>query len=327
MKRTAPVKFLSAMFGAHLPQVFVTSLANDRNETRRIPPRQVMVRDDPSRIETFAAEWDKPEPALYFCVAALKPGQTWRNKENLGQLVCLHADLDFKNITVPRQRIERVLDTLRLPPHWVIFSGHGLHCYWLLDKPLSATAYNIAHVEHLLRKLAELLAGDPQVCEASRLMRLPGSHNTKFDSWVEVTINKQRRGRYSLKQLEIWLASDIHPRLNRRAQQTRRDNPWLTFAEQYSARAPIDVEQRLAEMQHHGPGDSSIHNTQRSVTAALLSRGYPLDTVVARVLKATVIAAGHTGKSWNWQAEENDLRYMCRKWLEKHPRVFFCEDD
>ena len=286
-----------------------------------------MVGDDPGRFEKFAAEWDKPERALYFCVGALKPGQTWRNKENLGQLVCLHADLDFKNITLPRQRIECVLDSLPLRPQLVVFSGHGLHAYWLLDQALLATDYNKAHVEHLLKKLAALLAGDPQVCEAARLMRLPGSHNTKFASWVEVTVNKQRRGRYSLKQLEIWLASDTYPRLNRRARQTRPDNPWLTFAEQYSAPAPLDVEQRLTEMQHHGPGDSSIHNTQRSVTAALLSRGYPIDTVVARVLKATVTAAGHTGKSWNWNAEERDLRYMCRKWLEKHPRVFFCEDD
>jgi putative DNA primase/helicase len=83
---------------------------------------------------------------------------------------------------------------------------------------------------------------------------------------------------------------------------------------------PIDVAGRLAEMTYHGPGESSVHNTQLSVTAAMLRRGYPVDEVVARVMEATAIAAGREGAGWDWRAEERTVRAMCRSWLEKHPQ-------
>lgn len=79
---------------------------------------------------------------------------------------------------------------------------------------------------------------------------------------------------------------------------------------------PIDVEQRLRDMEYEGKGDRGIHCTQLSVTAALLNRGEDIDVVIARVLKET----RRVGKNeWDWDEEERELRKICETWAEKHP--------
>jgi hypothetical protein len=175
-----------------------------------------------------------------------------------------------------------------------------------------------------------VVAGDPAVCDASRVMRLPGSHNTKDEAWIPVQVLSRRRGRYTLEQLEEWLAS-AQPVLHRRISEKLRkvsvgklpNNPWAAFADAHTCKAPVDIEQRLAEMHYRGPDDRGIHLTQLSVTAAMLNRGYSIEETVARVLQATIAAAGAAALHWNWRTEEQDLQRMCRSWLAKHPQVFF----
>ena len=87
-----------------------------------------------------------------------------------------------------------------------MFREYGLDCYWLLREALSATPENVERVEAALRKLADVLAGDIS-CKCTRLMRLPGSHNTKIGSSIPVKVTKQRKGRHSLERMESWLAT------------------------------------------------------------------------------------------------------------------------
>ena len=64
-------------------------------------------------------------------------------------------------------------------------SGGGLHFYWLLTEALDIrqSADNAAETEEsvvaVLKQLAGIMAGDTSVCDLARIMRLPGSHNTK----------------------------------------------------------------------------------------------------------------------------------------------------
>ena len=161
-------------------------------------------------------------------------------------------------------------------------------------------------------------------------MRLPGTHNTKDGDCIPVEILERRAGGYTLEQLEEWLAS-AKPSLHRRIINKRRPflagarpgNPWTAFADAHTCKAPVDIEQRLAEMRYRGPDDRGIHLTQLSVTAAMLNRGYSIEETVARVLQATIAAAGAAALHWNWRTEETDLQRMCRSWLAKHPQVFF----
>ena len=155
-------------------------------------------------------------------------------------------------------------------------------------------------------------------------MRVPSSHNSKDGAWIEVTTVTEHDDTYTLAQLEQWLATAT-PVLRRLAPEKGNghdhDDPWAALAEAQEFKLPIDVDQRLAEMRHHGPGENAIHPTQLSVTAALLGRGTPIDEVVARVLAATRVAAGPTGNGWDWRREESDIRMMCDSWLAKHPEI------
>ena len=160
----------------------------------------------------------------------------------------LHVDIDFKMIAnVGPAEIERRLrETMHLPS-FVVLSGNGLHAYWCFREALPATDENIARVEALLRLLADHLAGDPQCAEASRLMRLPGSHNTKDGAWTEVRVlvNEPMR-RYELDDLADWLET-ASPILRRKpvdgnGYDAGAGNPWLAVAARFGTKPPIDVE-------------------------------------------------------------------------------------
>jgi hypothetical protein len=69
-------------------------------------------------------------------------------------------------------------------------------------------------------------------------------------------------------------------------------------------------------MKHQGGGDTAIHPTQVSVTAALLARGENIESVVEKVLAATR-AVGDP--AWDWVREERSIRRMCESWQRKHP--------
>jgi hypothetical protein len=72
-------------------------------------------------------------------------------------------------------------------------------------------------------------------------------------------------------------------------------------------------------MRFQGPGETGIHVTQISTTAAMLNRGASIDETVRTVLEATRKAAGIAGQGWDWQREKRDVRRMCADWQRKKP--------
>jgi P4 family phage/plasmid primase-like protien len=318
--------FIPTLFGAVSEQpVYISTLPNERGGNEPAE-RHIMTRET-TAIAQFMRRWDREKRALFFCISTLRPDASRRAKETIAEIVLLHADIDFKSLDLPPDKIERKLAELRLLPTVIVSSGHGLHCYWLLreaitlPEPSEERQKIIEQVEAVLRMLADHVGGDRQVCEVSRLMRLPGSHNTKNGEWLEVEILTERPNlRYELGELEEWL-SEVSPLMRRKDEPAGESNPWLAVAERFSIKPPIDVEQRLAAMRYQGAGDSSIHGTQVSVTAALLNRGLPLEEIVATVLAATRAAAGEHGQRWNWTREERAVRKMCADWRAKHPEA------
>jgi hypothetical protein len=319
----AAVPFLAALFKHSVHPVFITGLTNERGAGSS---PQLNTRSS-ELVERYTAIWDRPGHGVFFCVATLKPRAARRAKETLAELVCLHADLDSKHIDASLEEIQVASLASKVPllPTLAVSSGHGLHLYWRLRRPLPATPENIMRVETALKKVAAVFAGDPSVCEVSRLMRVPGSHNTKGGEWLPVHVVASRDKSYSIEELERWL-STAEPLLKRRLNEKSAPNFFSELGEAQSFAAPVDVDARLTMMEFHGPDEFSVHRTQLSVTAALLTRGWPIDYVVDFVLKATAAAVGPDGRDWDWRQEERDLQKMCRKWLEKHPQIVFVED-
>jgi AAA domain len=318
----AASKFLRDVFASSTTgPVFLTSLPNADAPESEVP-RQTMTRN-PRAIETFVRECDRANRGLFFCVSTLTLNASTRCKETVSELTGLHADLDYEAIDTEPEHIQQALRQLALLPSKVVSSGRGLHCYWHFKEALSATPENVEQVERLLRRLADHLAGDPKVCEIARLMRLPGTHNTKEGAWLKVEVVDDRPARYDPVELEEWLGEAV-PILRRKAPAKSNGggdgNPFQNFAGQNADKPPIDVEQRLAAMTFHGTGDAAIHVTQLECSAALLNRGVPVDEVVETLVEASR-AAGEHGASWDWDREERDLRDMCTTWLKKHPEV------
>jgi hypothetical protein len=320
---TAALAFVTAAFGTTEAPVFVCSLANPDVELR---PQQVCTRDE-GELLGFISKWDVPQRACYYCVSTLRAGETVRNKETVSEVWGLHADIDFKDILATPAEVDVIISRLRLPPSIVVSSGNGRHCYWRFKEAITLSIESaerqtqIERIELALKQLADLLGADMKVTQVAALMRVPGSHNTKFDAFTEVTILVNNDRTYELDDLEEWLAetSSVILRKNRPAQY-QETNPWLAIARLYGFKPPLDVEQRLAGMMYMSGGDAGVHATQLACSASLLNAGTDIDDVVSILINATRVAASDYGARWNWNREEKLVRRMCVDWLKKHPR-------
>jgi hypothetical protein len=309
-----PSDFLADFFSASTGSVYLCSLPNERNGGR---PAEICGRGGGDRLdELIVHEWDKPDRGAFFCVSTLKPKQARRSKETVFEIVTLHADLDWAKIVMEPDAILRQLQALEFPPSKIVHSGHGYHAYWLLSEALPATPGLIAQTEKALRGLANMLGGDLAVCEVARLMRVPGSYNTKNGDRIPVTITIDSTARYELDDLDQWIA-ETRPLIPRKGESKVADNPFLAVEVPGAGGPVVDVGGRLAAMRYRGSGDSSIHATKLAVSAAMLSRGTSVEEVISIVLAATRVAAGTEGARWNWQHEERDIRHMCETWARK----------
>jgi hypothetical protein len=89
----------------------------------------------------------------------------------------LWADLD--NGATPTDAVERIRAVGLPDPSCVIKSGHGVHCYWKLDKPIEFKSNDDRDlIEAAVRSINDRIGGD-HVHDVSRVMRVPGFMNVK----------------------------------------------------------------------------------------------------------------------------------------------------
>lgn len=313
-------EFLTRVFGPVSEHpVYLSSLRNSHEDADEPTERHVATRN-PTELARFIEKYDRARRGLFFCVSTLRPDAPRRAKDAISEITLLHADIDLKDVSVSLEEVVETLKAVRLPPSILVRSGNGIHAYWLLTEAFGLD--DLDRVESTLKLLADTVGGDQQCTEASRLMRVPGTHNTKRGAFTPVVLeHADYNRRYELDDIEEWLA-ETSPVIRRKAVPAVREeasNPWLRVAERFGLKPPVDVEARLKQMSYQGTGDASIHNTQLAVTASLLSRGESLEDVVGLVLDATREAAGQFGERWNWRREEAAVRKMCVEWRRKHP--------
>jgi RepB DNA-primase from phage plasmid len=316
------IDFIKTVFGlsTELPVHFCT-LGNERDGKH--PFRKLDTRDL-DELTAFIAKWDQKERGLFYCVSTLPLGAKARNKEDATELPMLFADIDLKDVDEDIYSIERKLKALKRPPSIIVRSGNGVHALWLFKEHLGVQDEGmIDRVEAALRQLADLVGGDLQVCEVARLMRLPGTHNTKNDEWKEVVVSHQTDVRYELGDLEEWL-SETSPIILRKSRIRGRTvgeaSGEVDYYAEYGAlayRPPIDVKARLDAMMYMAEGDASVHKTQTDVASSMVSKGHDDGEIVELLMAATKAAAGDYGKRWNWRAEERAIRKDLAAWRAK----------
>lgn len=259
----------------------------------------------PTALESFCRKRDIAGFGVFFCVSTIAIGQP-RKKEHARELRFLFCDIDFKDHDTAPAEIERLLRALPCPPTRMHHTGNGIHCFWLMETPFLSDG--MAEAEVLLRKLCNLLGGDPTVAHCVALMRVPGTHNTKRGQSLPVTVIREGVETYAPAQIDAWVGSAGAPLLVRRNAPAL--NAFERMAQEQAFRAPIDVDARLQAMSVGGEGDAGVHNTLLSCTASMVAAGIEEDDIVQELMGALDGMEGTEG--WNWVQEEREIRGMCR---------------
>jgi putative DNA primase/helicase len=159
-------------------------------------------------VDAFAHEHQDKE--IYVGVAS-RLG-TGRNTNACAALYAVFAEQDYKDSSEAEARAR--LASFACQPSAVVASGGGLHNYWLLTEPLDLTNGGAAKARLILRALATALGADMSAAEPARILRVPGTHNHKYDPAREVTVERlEPERRYSLAQLAAVLpAPKTEPR-------------------------------------------------------------------------------------------------------------------
>jgi hypothetical protein len=122
---------------------------------------------------------------LYVGVAARGPENNG-TFENLIALEVGFADCDWK--TTPEAEVRKRLGEFPFIPTMVVNTGGGIHPYWGLLDPLMLPE-DAPVARRLLRGLALKFGGDLEVGEPTRILRIPGTPNYKYDPprlvWLE----------------------------------------------------------------------------------------------------------------------------------------------
>lgn len=284
-------QFIKKMFeGRTTGNVLLCSYANNRNEKAKFPPLNYFTREW-TDVDKFLADWDIEGRACYFACATMK-GQK-RTKESVADINSLFVDLDFKGIVEDQKTIIATLKKLKHKPSVVVHSGNGLHCYWLLNKNLSAA--HTASCEELMRRMCEKLAGDKSAAETARVLRIPGSHNSKNGEWHDVKV---------LKDMTTWKTYDyadldnffetLEPVLTytKTKRDIERDERPLN-AYQLHARAMramvsnFDAQELLDNMSFHDVQGHGIDDTYTKIIGAIVAEGGTVDECLRVLLKPT----------------------------------------
>jgi replicative DNA helicase len=127
----------------------------------------------------------------YFGVALRSGGGT---KADITQIPCLHVDCDFKDN--PREILIEKVKQLPFKPSIIVKSGGGVHLYFILKEPVGQD--EIPRVEDANRRLASAVGGDLKACDASRILRIPGTWNCKYNPPAKVEVSQTNDFFYEL---------------------------------------------------------------------------------------------------------------------------------
>lgn len=169
----------------------------------------------------------------------------------LKSLRACFVDIDPPDITLPDGSkgkgfvdldtvLERVADAQLPMPSFVVFSGRGLHLYWLLE-PTHA-AYR-ATWDRMQEVLGDALGGDPKARNVARVLRLCGSINSKTKSedgkGKPVDGRELSMNRWSIDELAMEVLGEV---------------PELTLTEKLVYELPLDEAEEAAWQQRLADG-------------------------------------------------------------------------
>ena len=130
-----------------------------------------------------------------------------RDQEHIARLKWLYVDLDYYNTVYKAYTKDQIMGLLELDyydriiprPTYVVDSGRGLYLLWRIDENVKAHSRWIKMQMYLYNQLLDFGADRKIVTDSARVLRIPGSTNSKSGSCV--TILEATDLKYSLTSL------------------------------------------------------------------------------------------------------------------------------
>ena len=279
-------------------QYYVCSLANE-GKGNLVP----LLTDNVALIEKFVADHDRPGRAVYSCVNPLKDGAARRCKDSVAAIVTLHVDVDNKRLEEPPETIRQaLLEMARSLPFEIRDSGGGFHIYANLKEAYENGTGHYRRAEHLRTRLTEVLCGDPAPNHSAALMRVVGTHNTKYGEPREVTVIKGGEP-VDLTDVEAFL--DYYPaRLFKVREECQPKS--ADVVDLFTSWQPIDTDAVLVDMPASGEGVNAVQ--WRLMRALIVREGRTPNEALDIVVNATMAMAEREGLSYEdgklWTRED-----------------------
>lgn len=172
--------FVSALYGAYKSgYIELRCLPAARKEFFNLTE----MLEDCSPIEKLVERWTGERQNVF--AGVLPRGVFGKSrKADIYQAAVVWAELDFEKQEGEAKCMEKANGS---DADLMVLSGGGVHLYWQIDRPIDLTTGNTATIEGFLKKKQRDMGCDP-VHDITRILRVPGSMNFKYDPARKVEI-------------------------------------------------------------------------------------------------------------------------------------------
>jgi len=195
---------------------------------------------------------------IYVGMNPLKKDASTRTKDDIDSIKHVYIDLDHGG----PEALEAIENSSLVPkPNYVVNSSPEKHqIVWKVE------GMDLEDAEALLQAMAREFGGDPAATDATRVLRVPGFANKKYETDFYVEARKESTETYHLRDFKLQIDSQDSPRYNYNNRAKRESSPrndisqsehdWA-FAKRALARGddPEAVIQRIADYRSKDKAD------------------------------------------------------------------------
>jgi hypothetical protein len=192
---------------------------------------------------------------IYVGMNPLKKDAVTRTKEEIESIRHVYLDLDQGG----SEALEAIENSAIVPkPNYVLNSSPGKHqVVWKVED------VDLEEAEALLHAMARELGGDTAATDATRVLRVPGFANKKYETNFYVEARRESTETYHLRDFKVDIDSQDSPRHYNRAKRepsprtnlSQSEHDWA-FAKRALARGD-DAEEVIRQIAQYRAGDKS----------------------------------------------------------------------
>lgn len=243
-----PLTASEYVLALHAPDDNVAILVRNRSASRTM---QRILRAEAIASDSFQAwliEENNSGADIFIGMNPVRLGATGRAKQQIREVGHVYLDLDEDaGASLHAIRTSGDLPT----PNFVLDTSSGKHqIVWRVE------GFDIANAEALLRALASQFGGDPAATDVSRLLRLPGFKNQKYNQAFVVRAHHETDA--------IYHEQDFH---------IREDSP----------ESPRDFSQSRGGIRRLPPGHRSQSEADWAYAKRALARGDSPEIIIQRI--------------------------------------------